>query len=489
MKSKAPAALAAVLILLSAVVSVGAFAFYQQLVRGDVVTGMRTVGAGGAVWGLYVVMDGFFLGAGVAIMACACLARFSRDRELETVARIAMPVAITCLLGGALCVVADQGRPLAALFNLARFARPQSPMFVTFTWVGAICLFASLVHCVLARRADLAEYAKRPSPWQPLQRLLAAGYRGSAAEGYRRRKSGFWMSALMVPALVTPLTALAIIFVVRPARPLAATLIEVAAFFLLSVAGGLGLLLVAAALVGRLAGPSAGLGPRGFARLGKALLFTLSLSLPVIVWAEIAAIQSDEPAVSAFGWSLLSDAYALHFWTALTGLFLAAGLLLRGARRRRLGPRVTVVAGVLVQAGVILHHYLLLVAWQTHGLALPYKPGMYAPTWIEVAVVLGVAAFCVLALLPAIRLIPFAPLVFEAEPDQGRVGDPRRTLITGLWFFAGLAIAGIGLALSARVGTEAYLDPIVPGSPIVFIAGLVVLATTGAVYELLPERK
>ena len=489
MKSRAPAALTAVLILLSALVTVGAFAFYQQLVHGDVVTGMRTVGAGGAVWGLYVVMDGFFLGAGVAVMACACVARFSRDRDLEAVARIAMPVSIACFLGGALCVLADQGRPLAALAGLAQFARPQSPMFVTFTWVGAICLFASLVHCVLARRADLAEYAKRPSLWQPLQRLLAAGYRGSAAERYRRRKSGLWMSALMVPALVTPLTALSIIFVVRPARPPAATLIEVAVFFLLSVAGGLGLLLAAAALVGRLAGRSAGLGPRGLERLGKALLFTLSLSLPTIVAGEIFAIVSDEPAVSAFGWSLLSDSYALLFWTALTGLFLAAALLLRGVRRGRLGPRVTVVAGVLVQMAVFMHHYLLLVAWQTHGLALPYKPGVYFPTRIEVAVVFGIVAFCVLALLPAVRLIPFSPLVFEPEPDQGRVVDSRRRLITVLWFLAGLVIAGIGFALSARAGTESYLDPVLPGSPVMFIAGLLVLATTGAVYELLPERK
>jgi len=235
--------------LLLAMVAVGARAFVEQIVRGDVVTGMRTVGAGGAVWGLYVVMDGFFLGAGVAVMAGACLARFSRDRNMEAVARISMPVAIACFLGAGLCVLADQGRPLAALRALSLYARPQSSMFVTFSAVGAVCLFASLVHCVLSRRSDLAAYAKRPSAWQPLQRLLAAGYRDSAAERYRRQKTGFWMSLFMLPALLAPLTALAIIFVVRPARSLALTLIEVAAFLLLSGAAGLGLLLGAAGLV------------------------------------------------------------------------------------------------------------------------------------------------------------------------------------------------------------------------------------------------
>lgn len=489
MKPGPSVALVAVLALLVAVAAAGAFAFVQQIVQGDVVTGMRTVGAGGAVWGLYVVMDGFFLGLGVAVMACACVARFSRDRDMEAVARIAMPVAIACFLGAGLCVLADQGRPLAALRSLSLFARPQSPMFVTFSSVGAVCLFASLVHCVLSRRSDLAEYAKRPSAWQPLQRLLAAGYRGSAAERHRRQKVGLWMSLLMLPALLAPLTALAIIFAVRPARPLPLTLLEVAVFILLSGAGGMGLLLGAAALVGRLAGRQAGLAARGFARLGKALLLILSLSLPCMVAAEIAGLMSDEPAVSAYARALISDAYGLLFWTAFACLFIAAVLLLRGARRGALGPRMTVVAGVLVQVAVLVHHYLLLVAWQTHGLALPYPPGSYAPTWIECAVVLGILALCLLLLLPSVRLIPFAPLVFEAQPAEGKRGDIRRTVVTVLWFLVGLATAGLGFALSARVGTESFLDPIFAGSPVVFIVGLMVLATTGAVYELLPESK
>jgi Ni/Fe-hydrogenase subunit HybB-like protein len=489
MKPRPSVTLVAVLALLVAVLAVGAFAFVQQIVQGDVVTGMRTVGAGGAVWGLYVVMDGFFLGLGVAVMACACVARFSRDRDMEAVARIAMPVAIACFLGAGLCVLADQGRPLAALRSLSLFARPQSPMFVTFSSVGAVCLLGSLVHCVLARRSDLAEYAKRSSAWQRVQRLLAAGYRGSAAEHYRRQKAGFWMSLLMLPALLAPLTALAIIFAVRPARPLPLTLLEVAVFILLSGAGGMGLLLGAAALVGRLAGRQAGLAARGFARLGKALLLTLSLSLPCIVAAEIAGLMSDEPAVSAYARALLGDVYGPFFWAAFACLFVAAMLLLRGARRGALGPRLTVVAGVLVQVAVLVHHYLLLVAWQTHGLALPYPPGSYAPTWIECAVVLGILALCLLLLLPSVRLIPFAPLVFEAQSAEGKRGDIRRTVVTALWFLGGLATAGLGFALSARVGTEPFLDPIFAGSPVVFIVGLMVLATTGAVYELLPESK
>src|SRR5512140_501275 len=103
------------LLLLLAMAALGVYAYALQLRHGDVVTGMRGVGAGGAVWGLYVVMDGCFLGTGVALMAAACLARFSRDRAMEAAARIAMPSAIACFLGAGLSIMADQGRPLAAL--------------------------------------------------------------------------------------------------------------------------------------------------------------------------------------------------------------------------------------------------------------------------------------------------------------------------------------------------------------------------------------
>jgi hypothetical protein len=91
-----------------------------------------------------------------------------------------------------------------------------------------------------------------------------------------------------------------------------------------------------------------------------------------------------------------------------------------------------------------------------------------------------------LLLLPSVRLIPFLPLVFVPEPVVGRVPDRRRSLVTLLWFLGGFVIAMVGLVLSARAGTEPFLDPVLVGSPAVFVVGLAIVATTGAVYELLP---
>jgi molybdopterin-containing oxidoreductase family membrane subunit len=475
------------LVVLLAMAAVGVYAYALQIQGGEVVSGMRGVGAGGAVWGLYVVMDGCFLGAGVALMAAACIARFSRDRAMEAAARIAMPPSIACCLGAALSVMADQGRPLAALVNLSLYARPQSPMFVTFTAVGAICLFGSLVHCVLARRPDLAEYAKRPSRWQGLQRLFAAGYKGTPVQRYRRKKAGFWMSLFMLPALVAPATALASLFVVRPARSIDVVLLEVAAFLAVSFAGGIAVLVIAAALVEKLAGREAGLPARGYARLGRWLLAAVALSLLLVVAAEIASVSSTEGAVAAYGRALLHD-FGGMFWGAVGSLFVAAGLLWRAARRRQGRLSTAVLASLMVEVALFLHHYYLLVAWQTHGLALPYPAGTYSPTRIEYAVVLGIVAVCILLLLPAVRLIPFAPLAIASQQKPKKVRDGRRTLLTSIWLVVGMATLGVGLAGAARVGTDSFMDPVLTGSPVFFIVGLMMLATTGALYELMPER-
>jgi Ni/Fe-hydrogenase subunit HybB-like protein len=473
--------------LLCALVGFGVQGLWQQIDRGDGVTGMRTIGAGGAVWGLYIAMDGFFLSLGVAAMAGACLARFSRDRNLEAAARLAMPVAIACSLGAALSVLVDQGRPLQAVRNLFLYARPESPLFVTFTCVGAVCLYGSLVHCVLARRPDLAEYAKRPSLWQGLQRFFAAGYVGTPAQRFRRRRAGFWMSLIMLPALLAPLTALAIAFTVRLGRPLAVTVVELATFMMTAMAGGIALILGTGALVARWGGPPAGLNIFARARLGRGLLLTSALSLFGMVGSAVLSITSDSPACARSASALIGQPYGSLFWGQLLALFLATAFLWRSARRPRSRQRWTWGAALLVLVATLLHRYLLLVVWQTHGHGLPYPAGRYVPSWTECEVALGIIALCLLLLLPAIRLIPFAPLAVERDPIVVPPRDPRRALLTWIWLSLGLAATVVGWLFANRMGTDTFLDPRLEASPALFVAGLVWLASAGAFYELLPD--
>jgi hypothetical protein len=53
----------------------------------------------------------------------------------------------------------------------------------------------------------------------------------------------------------------------------------------------------------------------------------------------------------------------------------------------------------------------------------------------------------------------------------------------------GLAAASGGLALSAGFASAPFLDPILPGSPLVFLAGLFLMVLAPVAYELIPDRK
>jgi hypothetical protein len=146
-------------VLLTALLTVGAYAWVQQAAQGDVVMGLHTIGAGGVVWGLYVAGDGFFASA-----------------EMESVTRMALPLGIAGLLASLGCVLADLGRPMAAIVNLPLLGRPRSPFFGTFTVVAGASLFATVVHLALASRPGWAERAHTAKRWSWFWRLLACGW-------------------------------------------------------------------------------------------------------------------------------------------------------------------------------------------------------------------------------------------------------------------------------------------------------------------------
>ncbi len=74
---------------------------------------------------------------------------------------MALPLGVAGLLASLGCVLADLGRPMAAMVNLPLFGRPRSPFFGTFTLVAGASLFATVVHLALASRPGWAERAQR----------------------------------------------------------------------------------------------------------------------------------------------------------------------------------------------------------------------------------------------------------------------------------------------------------------------------------------
>jgi hypothetical protein len=62
-------------------------------------------------------------------------------------------------------------------------------------------------------------------------------------------------------------------------------------------------------------------------------------------------------------------------------------------------------------------------------------------------------------------------------------------MVTAACLILGLAAAVAGLALSAGFASAPFLDPIFPGGPLIFFAGMFMMVLAAVGYELIPDRE
>jgi len=161
--------------------------------------------------------------------------------------------------------------------------------------------------------------------------------------------------------------------------------------------------------------------------------------------------------------------------------------------RRRTSIGLIVACGVLINVGAMMKRYLVVVPSQTHGTLLPYVTGSYAPTWVELAVAVGLGALAVLMCLVFARVFPIVPLDVSTpqRPARGeREPAGRKAFRIVLAYgcvLAGLTLSAAGFLSSARAWTAPWEDPRIPLSPVLFAIGMMMVFYAAAVYETLPR--
>jgi len=391
-----------------AFVALGVFAYSLQLVEGEVVTGLRNIGTmGGATWGLYVVFVVYFVGVSFAGITIAALIRLFNLEQLRPISRMAELLTVISLILGAFSVLVDVGQPLRALINLPRYGRPMSPFFGTFTLVISGYLFASLVYLYLAGRRDAAVCAERSQgALQKFYRLWAAGYSDTPEERQRHERATFWLALAILPLLVTAHSTLGVVFGLQIGRPGWYSALQAPGFVILAGVSGIGHLIVIAAIFRWLLGERERLNLKLFQWLGNILmvLTVVYLYFMVVEWLTITyEPHHHEARVSA---AILTGPYAPVFWVSVASLVVPFLLLFLQFLRGRYSVGVTVLAGILVNLAAIGKRYLIVVPSQTHGTLLPYGVGYYAPSWVEISVVLGLLGLGALLYILFVKAFP-----------------------------------------------------------------------------------
>jgi molybdopterin-containing oxidoreductase family membrane subunit len=101
-------------------------------------------------------------------------------------------------------------------------------------------------------------------------------------------------------------------------------------------------------------------------------------------------------------------AYAPLFWT-MVGCNSLVPLLLFARRIRRSVPALFAIS-LLINVGMWLERFVIIVSSLAHGVAPATWRGLYRPTWVEIAITVGSFAWFSLFFLLFVKLLPVLPV-------------------------------------------------------------------------------
>jgi molybdopterin-containing oxidoreductase family membrane subunit len=480
-----------------AAMAFGVFCFLRQLEGGFIVTTHRNPGNGGAAWGMYIVFYVVLVGVSFAGITVASIARLFNVTALKPVTRLAELLTITALMGGALMIMADLGRPAVALINLPKLANPTSPFFGTFTLVVAGYLFSSIVYFFLAGRADAAMLARDPDrAFRVVYKIWASGYTGTPEEEKRHARVSVILALTILPMLITAHSTLGFIFGIQVGRPGWFSALQAPGFVIMAGVSGTGvliLLIIGLRRMFRLSIPDASI-----RWLGNFMWILGFIYLYFMIADELTATYGAALAERHVAHELTHGRYATLFAITVGSLLLGSFipfLLYVGRRLRtpfaalfvrgKMAVRLVGLSALLVNVAAVLKRYLIVVPSQIEGTLLPLERGTYAPDMLEVGVVSGLIGMVLLMILLFGRLFPLVPSAHEITGQPRR--DPPRAWATLAWLLFGAGLVTVGLLDAFRLLRPGEVDPSIPFAPVIFAAGVIVLFSAAIVYEVFPR--
>lgn len=362
---------------LVALMLIGFCAYVFQLTQGLCVTGMSN----GVSWGLYITCFMFFVGLSAGGLIVASSAHVF---HIESFKRVAMPAVITstvCICCAGAFILIDLGG-IQRIWNMFVHLNFTSPL----AWdmcVITTYLVINILDIVWLRRGDERKVQMLSYVALPVAILVHSVT--AWIFGLEIAKEG-WYSAIMAPIFVAS-----------------------------AMDSGLALLMCVLA-----ASKKAGVfdcGEKLFADLARLLATFIAVDAFFIGCELLTVAYPGAAGATELLGIMTSGATAPFFWFEILGGLLVPFLLLASAKRRQ-RTAVVVAASALVMAGVLCKRVWLLftsftmtnvygapgissgstAARGADGFSMWALTGSYAPTPVEVAVVIAVVSFCILGI-------------------------------------------------------------------------------------------
>jgi molybdopterin-containing oxidoreductase family membrane subunit len=382
-----------------------AYAYSLQLSKGLGVTGLNDI----TIWGIYIANFIFFIGISHAGIAISAAVRILKLERYAPIARMAELLTLVSLMMAGLSIVIDLGRPDRSFLMIVHFFERigSSPLLWDITAVATYLILSS-TYLYLPMREDLKLCMDQFSGWRKsLFKLLLPAY--EEGEEPTIRRLSWWMAITILPVMVMVHTTVSWIFSLLSSRPLWFGAAAGPYFIAAAVASGIGSVVVIAAVVRHLFQWEDLLPPEIFRGLGNFLAMITLVYLYFMLVEQFTARYAGPAGEFFVSESWLFGAFAPTFWIlTFLGLFIPfIVLLVQAFRPGHVNINLTAIVSFWLVIAFWFKRYIIVVPTLSIGTE---HLGLYAPTWVELAVLAGSFSLPILLYTILVKLIPIVEM-------------------------------------------------------------------------------
>jgi len=404
-------------IVLGAIVALGAGAWYYQIETGIGQTNLHAP----IFWASYIASFVYWIGVSHSGTFISGVLRLTKAQWRRPVTRIAELMTIISVAIAGLCVFFHLGR-VWRWYYLIPYPNQREiwPNFRSMLMWDATAVFtyatASAIYLYLPLIPDFALARDRIGGWRKrVYAVLCLGWQGTQRE---------WETLNTTIRIITPLIVMVMISVHSIVGwDFGLSLVPgwhssiIAPYFVIgAVHSGLGMVVIGLYFVRRTYGLEDYITLEHFDKMGKLIIVT-TLSLAYMYFADQLTIWYGKiPDHRAILQSLVAGVYESPFWIMVLLIYVIplATLTIPAFRRWPLG---LMLVGIGINLGMYIERMLILVPPLVRP-RLTYNWSSYVPSWVELTILLGALALAILLYVLAVK---FVPIISIWEEKEGRL--------------------------------------------------------------------
>jgi len=403
-----------------AVLAWGLYAFWYQVQVGLGVAGYQPP----ILWAVYITNFVFWVGITHSGTLVSAVLYLCRARWRTGIARASEAMTVFAIMTAGLFPIIHLGRPwyfywLFPYPNQRKlWVNFRSPLIWDVFAIGSY-LTVSVLFLYLGLVPDIAAARDRIRDWrQRVYRVLALGWRGTDRQWHHLNSLYGFLAALVTPLAVSVHSVVSWDFAMTLTPGWHSTIF--APYFVAgAIFSGVAMMLTLLILVRKMLRLEAYIPVAHFENLAK-LIIPLSLILTYVYATEFFISRySGSPFERATLVDRATGVYAPFFWIMVACNSVVPLLLF--FKRVRTDLRALFVISILMNIGMWIERFVLIVSSLAHSFDPAEWSGMYHPTWVEVAITAGSFAWFFLLFLLFVKNFPVVSMA-ELKEETTREG-------------------------------------------------------------------